>query len=103
MVASARHVGNLEELSEEELTDLFLTVQKSVGALKQAVKPQGFNVGLNLGQVAGAGVKGHLHVHIVSRWSGDMNFMPVISNASVIPEYVEATFHKLAPFFEQLP
>ncbi len=103
MVASSRHVANLEDLSKDELCDLFCTVQMSLVALKGALNPQGFNVGLNLGEVAGAGVKDHLHVHIVPRWSGDVNFMPVVGDTKVIPEYVEATYEKLRPFFETLP
>jgi ATP adenylyltransferase len=103
MVASSRHVANLEDLSKDEMIDLFCTVQMSVRAIKRALNPQGFNVGVNLGEAAGAGVKDHLHVHIVPRWSGDLNFMPVVGDTKVMPEYVEATYEKLRPSFEALP
>lgn len=95
MVAPYRHIAQLEELSPEELYEHFAMVAKSVKALKEALHPDGFNIGLNLGKVAGAGVEGHVHTHIVPRWQGDTNFMPVIAATRVIPEALAATYSKL--------
>ncbi|RLI04350.1 HIT family hydrolase [Candidatus Bathyarchaeota archaeon] len=95
MVAPFRHVGNLEELTDEELDEHFRMVRKSVEILKKAYKPDGFNLGMNLGRVAGAGVEKHLHTHIVPRWEGDTNYMPVIANTKVISEALSSTYKKL--------
>src|SRR5262249_47504784 len=99
MVAPLRHVGELEELSSEELADGDRLLQTSVRALKDASDPHGFNVGMNLGRVAGAGVPGHLHWHVVPRWNGDTNFMPVLGVTRVLSEALSATFAKLKPRF----
>jgi ATP adenylyltransferase len=76
-------------------------VRKSVEILKQVMKPDGFNVGLNLGHVAGAGMENHMHFHIVPRWKGDTNFMTVIEDVRVIPEHIQATYAKLFPLFQE--
>jgi len=99
MVAPYRHCDRLADLSPEELHDLMHWIQRSEGVLREALRPDGFNIGLNLGKVAGAGVEDHLHFHLVPRWSGDTNFMPVIGETKVIPEHLAATYANLAPRF----
>jgi len=99
MVAPTRHTANLETLSVEESAELFKLVQKSLGVLRRAVRPQGFNVGANLGRVAGAGVVGHAHIHIVPRWLGDVNFMPLLSETKVISEHLSETYARLRKGF----
>jgi len=99
MVAPIRHVGELEELTSEELADASALLQRSIRALKEASAPDGFNIGMNLGRVAGAGVPGHLHWHVVPRWNGDTNFMPVIADTKVLPEALAQTYARLNPFF----
>jgi ATP adenylyltransferase len=99
MVAPLRHVGELEGLTDEELLDSGHLVQRSVHALRASMGPDGFNVGLNLGRVAGAGVPGHLHWHVVPRWNGDTNFMPVVGETRVLPESLDRTYAKLQPLF----
>ena len=99
LVAPRRHVASLEDLSEDEHRALFDLLKDSVVRLKQATNPQGLNVGFNLGKAAGAGVDEHLHGHIVPRWAGDSNFMPVIADKRVMPEYLHDTYKRLAPFF----
>lgn len=86
MVVPYRRTANLDDLTAEELTGLMLLARRCVNALKRTMKPDGFNLGVNLGRVAGAGVEDHLHLHIVPRWSGDTNFMPVLARTSVLPE-----------------
>jgi len=95
MVAPFRHVGELEELREEELRDGDRLLQRAVRALREEMSPDGFNLGMNLGRVAGAGVPGHLHWHVVPRWNGDTNFMPVVGQTRVLPESLEDTYGKL--------
>jgi len=95
MVAPLRHVPSIEDLGEEELLDLFSLVRRCLRLLRRAFKPDGFNVGINIGRVAGAGVEGHVHVHIVPRWCGDTNFMPVIASTKVIPEGIRDTYRRL--------
>lgn len=99
MVAPFRHVGNLEELSPDEAQEGFGLLGESVAALKQALDPHGFNIGMNLGRVAGAGVPDHLHFHVVPRWGGDTNFMPVLGETKVLPELLAQTYAKLKPHF----
>jgi ATP adenylyltransferase len=94
-VAPKRHVARLDELDSAEQVELSRTLARMVGLLEQTMKPEGFNVGLNLGRVAGAGVPGHLHWHIVPRWSGDTNFMPVTAGIRVIPQSLEALWEGL--------
>jgi ATP adenylyltransferase len=99
MVAPNRHTANLETFSAAESTELFRLVQRSLAALRRALKPQGFNVGANLGRVAGAGVAGHVHIHIVPRWLGDVNFMPLLSETKVISEHLTETYDRLSRQF----
>lgn len=102
LVAPKRHVANLADLSEQEMTALMANVETGVAALRQVMNPDGFNVGLNLGRVAGAGIEEHLHFHIVPRWNGDTNFMTVFGDIRVIPEHIEASRDKLRPYFQTL-
>ena len=95
MVATYRHVGNLEELSKDELHELMELTVFSVKLLKKVFNPHGFNIGINLGSVAGAGIEDHIHIHIVPRWLGDTNFMPIIGGSKVIPESLEDTYTRL--------
>jgi len=101
LVAPVRHVSSLERLNQDETLGLMLMVRKSIEILKQVMKPDGFNVGLNLGHVAGAGMENHMHFHIVPRWKGDTNFMTVIEDVRVIPEHIKATYAKLVPLFQK--
>ena len=102
LVAPKRHIAGLDDLTVEEMADLLRTVKNAIEILKKVMKPDGFNVGLNLGVVAGAGVEQHLHFHIVPRWHGDTNAMTVFAEVRVIPEHLEATYGNLKPHFEAL-
>ena len=102
LVAPTRHLSLLEQLSKNEMGDLLETVEKSVGILKKVMNPDGFNVGLNLGKVAGAGVEEHLHFHIVPRWFGDTNALTVFADVRVIPEHLQATYNNLKPCFDKI-
>jgi ATP adenylyltransferase len=102
LVAPLRHIGALDQLEETEKAALMTAVGQSVSILKKAMKAEGFNVGLNLGKVAGAGVEDHLHFHIVPRWNGDTNFMTVLEDVRVIPEHMEQTYARLLPFFKEV-
>ena len=95
MVAPYRHIANLQDLTDEEAKEHFDIVKKGLGLLKEVMEPTGFNIGLNLGQSAGAGIAQHLHTHIVPRWQGDTNFMPVLSDTKVMSEALAATYQKL--------
>ncbi len=101
MVVPYKHTGNLQEIEPEENQELMETVQLSCRALDAAMQPQGYNIGINLGKVGGAGVADHLHIHIVPRWNGDTNFMPVIGNTKVISEALDRTYQKLLEHFQQ--
>ena len=95
MVAPFRHVGELEEVKDDESLDMQQLLQRCIKALKEAMQPEGFNIGMNLGVVAGAGIPDHLHWHVVPRWTGDTNFMPVVANAKVLPEELSRTCERL--------
>jgi len=99
LVLPVRHTGELEDVTPEENGAIAALLQQALRALREAAAPQGFNVGLNLGRIAGAGLPEHLHWHVVPRWSGDTNFMPVVGDTRVLPELLDETFHKLAPRF----
>jgi len=101
LVAPVQHFSSLDQLTEKEMGKLLLTVQQSIGILKEAMNPDGFNVGLNFGKVAGAGVEEHLHFHIVPRWFGDTNALTVFADVRVIPEHLKATYYKLRPYFDR--
>jgi len=102
LVAPKRHVAGLHDLILEEMADILRTVKDAIDILKKVMKPDGFNVGLNLGVVAGAGVEQHLHFHVVPRWHGDTNAMTVFAEVRVIPEHLEATYRNLKPHFQAL-
>ena len=102
LVAPVRHTGDFAELHPEEVADLTAALQRAVKLLQQVLSPDGFNLGMNLGKAAGAGVPDHLHMHVVPRWNGDTNFMTVVGNVRVLPEELQATAAKLRPIFERL-
>lgn len=102
LVAPKRHLSSLQELEKEEMSDLMALVERSVAIIKEVMNPDGFNVGLNLGKVAGAGVEEHLHFHIVPRWFGDTNALTVFADVRVIPEHIDITCRNLAPHFAKL-
>jgi len=95
MIAPYRHIASLEELTEEELHEHFEIVSRSTKVLRQEFSPEGFNLGINIGKAAGAGIVDHVHTHIVPRWQGDNNFMMVISDIRVVPEALAKTYQKL--------
>ncbi len=102
LVAPIKHISTLDQLNKGEMGGLLETVEKSVGILKKVMNPDGFNVGLNLGKVAGAGVEEHLHFHIVPRWFGDTNALTVFADVRVIPEHLISTYNNLKPYFDKL-
>jgi len=95
MVAPYKHTGELDELADTELADLMILARRSKQLLARALKPDGFNIGINLGRVAGAGVEDHLHIHIVPRWNGDTNFMPVLGDVRVLPQALDELYAEL--------
>ena len=95
MAAPVRHVASPEDLSDEESLDVMRLCRRALAALRTVYRPDGFNVGINLGRAAGAGVEGHLHLHVVPRWVGDTNFMPVVGSVKVMPESLDETFRRL--------
>ncbi len=102
MVAPVRHVGRVKKLKKQEMADLLQNLGQAIEILGEVFHPDGFNVGMNLGQVAGAGVLHHLHFHIVPRWQGDTNFMPALAECRVIPEHLNQTYQRLLPYFKKL-
>jgi len=100
MVAPAKHVGDLAGLSENEFLQIGRVTKYMVELLKRAFNPDGFNIGANLGRVAGAGIPGHIHIHIVPRWNGDTNFMSVVGDVRVISEALDTTYKKLRDAME---
>ncbi|HYX80266.1 MAG TPA: HIT domain-containing protein [Actinomycetota bacterium] len=99
MVAPFRHTDELGSLDEAERRDVDDLLARSTDALDAEMSPHGFNLGMNLGRVAGAGILGHLHWHVVPRWNGDTNFMPVVGQTRVLPELLDETYRRLAPRF----
>ena len=95
MVAPYRHIAGLDELTPEETMEMAALTARAVAVLREVMAPQGFNIGYNLGEAAGAGLKDHLHQHIVPRWAGDTNFMPVLGGPRVMPEALAATYDLL--------
>lgn len=96
LVAPHRHVGDFGELADEEVLELHRLAGQGLGALAEVYAPQGYNLGWNLGRIAGAGVPGHVHLHVVPRWAGDTNFMPVLADVKVLPEHLAETRRRLA-------
>lgn len=103
LIAPARHVAELAELSAKESAILMEHIRGSVEILKKHLRPDGFNIGLNIGAVAGAGLADHLHFHVVPRWQGDHNFMTVLGDIRTIPQHIDETFAMLLPDFLKLP
>ena len=101
MVIPLRHTADFAGLSAEESQDLHRLLQISVDVVKEAYRPDGFNLGMNLGRSAGAGIVDHLHYHVVPRWTGDTNFMPVLADTKVLVEHLLATYDKLHLLFER--
>jgi ATP adenylyltransferase len=101
LVAPKRHIPSLDEMTADEMADILRIARESIAILKKVMRPDGFNMGLNLGIVAGAGVEEHMHFHIVPRWHGDTNAMTVFGEVRVIPEHIEATYNNLKPHFEK--
>ncbi|NLB55961.1 MAG: HIT domain-containing protein [Lentisphaerae bacterium] len=99
MVAPYRHIDSMEALEEREMTELMTLTVKAVSVLKTAIKPEGFNIGINLGSIAGAGLKDHIHMHIVPRWGGDTNFMPVLADVKVVPQHLMDLMRVLKELF----
>ena len=102
MIAPYQHVPSIEELDAATLGDLMATVQRCLRAFHLAMQPNGFNMGINQGRVAGAGIADHVHFHIVPRWNGDTNFMPVLADVKVMPDYLRNTYHQLRQALESL-
>jgi len=100
MVVPRRHIADLDSFETGELHDFIMLTRDASRILKKAVGAQGLNLGANLGKAAGAGLKDHFHFHIVPRWDGDHNFMPVLAKTYVLPEYLDDTYERLLPYFE---
>ena len=102
MVVPNRHIASLAAASPEELAELMRLTQAAEAALTEAYRPQGLNVGMNIGRPAGAGIADHMHIHVVPRWSGDTNFMSVVGGVRVLPEELGQTAERLRPIFERI-
>ncbi len=103
LVSPRRHVADMTDLSPEEFSELMELLRQTVIRVRSTTGAQGMNVGFNLGRAAGAGVDEHLHGHVVPRWGGDSNFMPVVAEVRVMPEYLDDAFRRLYPAFADLP
>jgi len=101
MVIPNIHVASLENLAAPTLAELMQLTNRGLAVLRQAYQPDGFNIGVNLGHAAGAGIAEHVHIHIVPRWSADTNFMPIVGETRVIPETLDQTFTRLRPLFDK--
>ena len=101
MVSPYEHVGSIEGLADPVVLELMNLTQRSLGALREAYSPEGFNIGVNEGKVAGAGVEDHTHLHVVPRWGGDTNFMPVIGDTRVLPESLDDSYSRLASLLRE--
>jgi ATP adenylyltransferase len=102
MVAPYEHLGDLRDLEPDVTAELMSLAQRSLGAIERVYGPEGFNLGVNLGEVAGAGFAGHVHMHVVPRWKGDTNFMPVVGDTRVMPEALPDSWSKLRAAFEEV-
>lgn len=101
LIAPNRHIGNLEDLEPDEMSELFELVRTAKGWLDKTYHPDGHNIGINIGRVAGAGLPGHLHVHIVPRWNGDVNFMPVLGFTKVISEGLQSSWDQIRKVIDE--
>ena len=99
LVAPYSHIADLQKCSADETSEMLELVKRCQFALEQTYQPNGFNVGMNLGRCAGAGVEHHLHMHVVPRWIGDSNFMTIVGETRILPEDLKTTFNKLCPYF----
>lgn len=102
MVAPLRHAGDLVELTADERRELMELTSRSIEIVREVMRAEGFNTGMNLGAAGGAGIPGHLHMHVVPRWDGDTNFMPIVGETKVLPEMLADTYAKLRPAFAAL-
>jgi ATP adenylyltransferase len=102
MVAPYKHTSKISDLTNNEELEMMELLKLSVDIIDKAYKPHGYNIGMNIGRVAGAGIEEHLHIHVVPRWNGDTNFMPIISETKVIPEAIEETYKKLSEVLKKL-
>ena len=102
LIIPFRHTSEYCLLTKEECAEIFALSQLCVRVLEKSVSPQGFNLGWNLGDAAGAGVRGHIHMHVVPRWNGDSSFIAVLGDVRTLPEYLEATYARLKPVFDEL-
>ena len=100
MVAPFKHCPSIEDLDGDTVLDMFMMLEKSISILRKCLRAEGFNIGINMGRVGGAGIEDHLHIHIVPRWNGDTNFMPVVGEVRVMPEHLDDTYNKLFPHFK---
>jgi ATP adenylyltransferase len=100
MVVPKRHCPELDQLDDKETRDLFSLLRTSISVLRVTLHAEGFNIGINMGKAAGAGVDDHVHIHVVPRWAGDTNFMPVLGETKIVPEYLERTYQKLRSAFK---
>ncbi|MEM1947448.1 MAG: HIT domain-containing protein [Candidatus Caldarchaeum sp.] len=102
MVTPFRHIGSVEEMSDEEMLETMRLIRLAVKAISSVMKPDGFNIGANVGKSAGAGIEDHVHFHIVPRWRGDTNFMTIISDTRVLPETIDETYKRLVAAIAEL-
>ncbi len=102
LIVPYSHVPSLEYLSDEEILEMMKLVKYSILALRKAMNPDGFNVGINIGRVAGAGVEDHVHIHIVPRWNGDTNFMPVLAETKVISESLQDSYERISKALREI-
>jgi ATP adenylyltransferase len=102
MVVPYKQTADLNGLTDEEMADLMKLTRRCQNALMEVMKPDGFNIGINLGRVAGAGIAEHLHIHVVPRWNGDTNFMPVIADVKVMPEHLDQVYRELKEALEEV-
>jgi ATP adenylyltransferase len=101
MVTPYRHVFSITDLDSDESHEVMDLVQSSAAILQQALNPDGINIGLNIGEAAGAGIEEHLHFHLVPRWTGDHSFMAVFSETMILPEHLSSLYDRLKPYFDQ--
>lgn len=100
MIAPYTHTGEIKKLNDDELFEMMKLTQASIEIIENKMRPQGYNVGINIGRIAGAGFEHHIHIHIVPRWNGDTNFMPIIGETKVIPVSLEETYKNLKDGFD---
>jgi ATP adenylyltransferase len=102
LISPIRHTGDITSLNSDELSEIMLLQVAAVKVLEEIFKPHGFNIGANLGRAAGAGVPGHLHYHVIPRWNGDTNFMPIIAETKILSQSLEDSFQLIADGFRKL-